>query len=321
MTFAAVTLDPANKSSYVTLSGGNLTAAVSGGTGRVTATRPITGKTYFEILVNNASSARIGFGCGYAYYANLNNALGSDYHGYGYDASGTVYYNGSSIKTLAAFAATNVIGVAIDPINGLAWFRINNGNWNNAVIGSENPVGAVGGIPLSNLMIGNGAGAGAMSFVPAVGGASSANFTAQFTSGSWTYSAPSGFSAISSYGVSAANSASPQNMCITTTKPSAGVVCKHPATKRGGKQFTVGNAGSPLGAAVSISGNVKEAGSNVARTVFLFDNNTGELLDKVLSDPSTGNFTILARGRSQVICVALDPTSFQAQVYDRLTPA
>jgi hypothetical protein len=286
------TFDAARKGSSVTLSNGNLTATVSSGTGSVGSNTRVSGLTYFEMVVGATltGSSRIGL---YATKFTTSGLLGVDLSGIGYDSGGTVKINNTTVATIATFTTSSNIGVAVDPINRLIWFRVGGGNWNNDVIGNQNPVGAVGGISYDSC---------AAVMCAAWGGSATSSVTAQFTSASWTYSAPTGFSA------------------LDTLQSSATPVSKRPLAYHSEPVFTPGNAGSPSTASVAISGTLTEAGSNVARKVRLYDANTGALLGTTTSNGSTGAFSIPALARSNVYAVAFDPTSYRALVYDQLTP-
>ncbi len=77
---------------------------------------------------------------------------------------------------------------------------------------------------------------------------------------------------------------------------------------------------SPAGTGTNAAGTVKEGAVLVAsKKVWVLDNKTKLLLGTALSDGS-GVFSIPALGRSLVDVLAEDPTTFQAQIYDRVIP-
>ena len=240
-------------------------------------------------------------------YQNAN--VGADVWSCGYDTNGNVYINNSSVASLASWSAGANISVALDTVNRTIWFRVNGGNWNNNT--AYDPATNTGGIDVSGMPGGN--------YYPAFGSASSAAGTAAFLSAAWTYSAPSGFAAMSDV-APVERSAGRRDYQATSLAVASPVQRNSTPTQRT-VAFTAGAAGSPLGSGVSVSGTVQELGVNVSRKLYVYDHSNGELLDTTTSDGSTGAFTVLARSRNQVFVVAMDPTTYQAQVYDRITPA
>jgi len=307
MPLVATTLDPSNKGGNAALSSGNLTATFSG-SANVAATRSAVGPAYFEV-VTTSGTPRVGVAQSAPGTSYRNSNLGADVLSLGYDSGGSVYVNGSSVATLASWSAGANIGVAIDTGLQAIWFRVNGGNWNNNA--SYSPVTGVGGISLSSLLGTN--------YFPAVGAGGSAACNLLFLAGSWAYSAPSGFSAMSSATIQTGRSST--RRVLHKTPLACGGRTGGVANRYGGIGFTTGLAGSPLGPRVKVSGTVQENGSSAARTVFVYDQNTGALLGKTKSDPTTGAFSLLCLGRGKVFVVALDSPSYQAQVYDNITPA
>lgn len=312
MTLAPTTFDPYNKSGNFTLSGGNLVATITSGSGPVFATRLAGGPVYFEVNTSNAysGSPRVGFGVGNTYISSSSN-LGTDNYGLGYDTNGNVYLNNAVLSAIATWSAGANISVALDPKHQTVWFRVNGGNWNNS--GTANPATNTGGISLATMP--------GASYYPAVGAAASASFTAAFLSGSWTYSAPSGFSAMSSVTPAGATANAKEGFGSTYSVASRSQHNINDMKKSRGMIFTPGNVGSPLPAGVSISGTIKEGTTAVAKVVRLYDGLTGALLETTTSDGSTGAFSLLGHSRANVFAVAFDPNTYQAIVFDRLTPA
>lgn len=189
---ATATWDTFYKGAAVTLSGSNLIATVSSDTGSVRTNLRLSGKTYFEVVLGAtlSGSSRVGMvGSGYRFDTTL---LGSstDNTGIGYDKGGTVVLNNATVATIATYTTSSNIGVAIDTFNQKIWFRVDAGNWNNDVIGNQNPALNVGGISIAAI-------SGTMS--PAWGGSATSSTTLQANSASWTNTAPSGFSSIETY--------------------------------------------------------------------------------------------------------------------------
>lgn len=117
--------------------------------------------------------------------------LGQDAKGLGYYSNAGVYNNGSQLATYATFASGQLACVAIDLGNRKAWWRLGTGgNWNNDVIGNQNPATNTGGqtVPAGTIY-------------PAVCIAHYTDInTAAFASASWSGTAPAGFGPFDSTG-------------------------------------------------------------------------------------------------------------------------
>lgn len=312
------TLDPNNKSSGFALSGGNL-VATSSALATVAATRTVTGPTYGEVTVTTLTGViSIGF-VNRAYNMASGTILGTDNNGIGYKSGGTVVLNNVTLATIAAYVQGNVIGWAINPAGTLVWFRVGAGNWNNDVIANQNPVGNVGGISIGTMNLGT--------LLPAVGcSATGAVLTANL-SGAFANAAPTGYITIDTCAATAVNATVPVGASFTTptTSTPAAVTptAEAKASNLGMGRSTALNGGqfSPAGAITAAAGTVKQNGSNVAKEVRLYDTYNGDFLGVTTSDGTTGAFSIPALGRTQVDVVAKDPTNYQAQVFDRVTPS
>ena len=310
MTLVTTTFDPNNKSSAFTLSNSNLTAVVTSGTGTVRSTRSCPGLTYFEIATSNVYSGTPRVGIANP-GGNLNDNLGVDNYAVGYNSTGNVYINGTSVASVGSWSAGANIGIAVDTIYQVVWFRVNGGNWNGNV--SYTPGGTVtGGISLTT-MTGN-------QYMPAIGAVASAGFTANFLSGSWSYSAPSGFVAISSVVLSANYSGNTYQFSHTANVSTGSQRLTQAGDNSGCIGFTPGNASSPLAANVTVSGSIEVLSSPSAKLVTVYDQKTGQYLGSTTSNVSTGDFSLLCNGRGQVFVVAQDPTTYQALIYDNITP-
>lgn len=191
-TSSTVTWNPSDKSSRVTLSGLNLVARKTAGTtatwdmARATLGRS-SGKYYFEVrcvrLSGVDNNIMIGVAKSTSPLDTASGFPGGDANGYGvYLLNGNKFNAGSGAAYSSAWDGDTVIGVAVDLTSGKIW------------IANENTYGA-GGNP--------GAGTGEAfsglsgTFFPAASMLNVNVFdcTGRFSSGSFTYSAPAGFSA------------------------------------------------------------------------------------------------------------------------------
>jgi hypothetical protein len=309
--------DTNNKSAGVALSGTSLVATITSGVSGVAATHTLSGLTYFEVTIGTTLSGTVAIGLVNRFWSNATGAIiGSDANSVGYQQNGLVRLNGVTLTTIATYAASACIGVAIDPANRLIWFRVNGGNWNNDVIANQNPVGMVGGISLATLSSGG--------VFPAFGGTTTSpnqSGTATFTSG-FTYAAPTGYGSVDTIAcrtVMCDKAVSAKAVPTTGYSNRCGSMGANALVITGGWYGSLG-FWSPASPATTISGTVTELGAPVARTVFLYEQATGLYLGKTTSDPTTGSFSIPALGRKKVFVVGVD-APYQALVFDQLTPA
>ena len=110
---SSCTWNPADKDADVTLSGSNLTAALTANSGSVRGTLGVSsGTMYFEVTLNNGDPGSIYIGC-----ANLSMAItalpGQDLNSVS-RFSNQMLSNGISIAAIAQPVLTNVVGVLID---------------------------------------------------------------------------------------------------------------------------------------------------------------------------------------------------------------
>lgn len=187
------TWDPTTITPFMVLSNGNLTAsntfggqdqwAFSNGTGT---------KIYFEEVVNVmvGPAANNGIGIGISDTTTVPQFfVGSTSHGAGYFPDGEFWTNNTNPISLASFGAGDNIGVAVDITNHKIWFRKNGGLWNNDILANQNPATGTGGLSITTV------GSPVFAVIDLRTDAGN-KATAQFASGSWTYAAPAGFSAI-----------------------------------------------------------------------------------------------------------------------------
>lgn len=142
------TFDPDNLQG-ATLSGGNLVAtnSVSADGGAKCVHLKKSGLLYFELLFNALSGGDSGGGiCG----------SGASFASLGADATfgaiqfknGNTYLNGS-LQFGNGAVSSQTLCVAVDFTHQKVWLRVNGGNWNNGVIGVQNPATNTGGMSTS----------------------------------------------------------------------------------------------------------------------------------------------------------------------------
>lgn len=194
---ATVTWDPLNKGSNIVLTNSNLTvsnasAGASTQFARSTTSRS-TGKYYVEMSVDNFTGGQTGPGLGACNASASVNALpGVDINGFvqtlGNNANfqGWWFNNVQQNNSLIATAIGQRLCMAFDIDNLKVWWRINNGNWNGN--GSADPAAGTNGWSLSSLAAGP-------YYLVGYSNRNDATGTLKPTSGDWSYSAPSGFSA------------------------------------------------------------------------------------------------------------------------------
>jgi hypothetical protein len=181
------TLNPSNKAATVALSIGNtvMTTGVASIYNAVGTIPMTTGKYYFEVetVSSDATYPVIGVASAAANVTGNNELGDAAVGGIGYRASGAVTQGGSTIQSYASWSsATNVAGCAYDADTGLVWFRASAG-WNGDPAAGT---GAAGWLNPTD---------GAALF--GVSGYSGAKPKAIFREADWTYSAPTGFVALS----------------------------------------------------------------------------------------------------------------------------
>jgi hypothetical protein len=194
---SAVTWDPANTDSVITLSSGNLIGActlpdISNRLSRATSSVSASSKKYWEVSNDTATEFTNAIGLGFvdsSFTIPQNNFLGVDSHSLGYyGVGGSVYTGGSEVVVWATITpGPKVISFALDTVNNKLWARVTGGNWNNDVIGNQNPATNTGGLVITQTAPLYPA------FVFRSASTQAFQVTGKFTSASWAYSAPSGF--------------------------------------------------------------------------------------------------------------------------------
>jgi hypothetical protein len=152
-TAATTTWNPSTKSTQITLSGGNLVATSSAGTGACafSVASQSTGKYYMEWTLTTKTGGAGTAGVGLAnssFPVDSGLFLGQNSDGIGCFDDGTIYLNGvSSGGVGATFTSGDVVCMAIDATGDLGWWRKNGGNWNNN--GAANPATGANGINIA----------------------------------------------------------------------------------------------------------------------------------------------------------------------------
>ncbi len=153
---ATTTWNNLDRDANITLTGGNLT--FTDGATAYSHVRSIashsSGKFYWEILCvfsGGTNNQTMGI-CNST--APLNNYLGSDTNSMGWIGDGRVLVNNVVITNIQVWLVGDVLCFAHDLGNNHIWFRTNGGNWNNDVIGNQNPATNTGGITTTGMAAG-----------------------------------------------------------------------------------------------------------------------------------------------------------------------
>ena len=291
--------------------GANLKVNINGA-GSTSSTRVLTSPlSYFEISSTTVTGT-MSLGLTSRYYnISTSNLIGYDYNGIGFNSSGAVKLNNSTLATIQTYTSGAVVGVAVDLLHQLIWFTTNGTSWNNDILANQNPVGAVGGISIAGI-------SPQSALFPAVGGsASGAASYANFSTSMFSYTPPTGFVSPDSTGVSAvwAQQDGPQH----SAWPSEGRV--QPVAIPTYQAVRSSDAYADRPSSTTISGTVKEGSTLVGgKTVMAFQTGTGVLVGTAKSAPTTGAYSIPTGGINNVFAVGFDPTTYQAEVDDNVTP-
>lgn len=111
----------------------------------------ISGKKYFELVPVAALSSATWLGIANSTFT-LGNSMVNNANAFFWRADGLAGYNSTNTSN-EAWSTTQNLSFAIDTINNKAWIRNNSGsgNWNNDVIGNQNPATNTGGISISGI--------------------------------------------------------------------------------------------------------------------------------------------------------------------------
>lgn len=180
----STTYNPSDKAASITLSGGDLTASISGssGTGNVfTIYSASTGKYYWETLINSADAGDTWYH-GVAISTEATSTNGRASSNFWLIQSQGIVYNGTAGSTYTGYSAGDRVMVAVDLSNTSIWFG-RNGTWFN----SGDPGAGTGAI-YTNV-------SGTVECVLgwSSGGPKNWNITSNFGGSAFTYTVPSGF--------------------------------------------------------------------------------------------------------------------------------
>ena len=172
-------------------SSNNLAFTVSTGSWRIASTTiPLSsGKYYFEVVISSIGSANIGVAT--HQIGSLTADLGVDAFGWGYENGGNKKNGNSSSSYGNSYTSGNVVQVAIDLDNKAIYFGKDN-TWQNSGDPTSGSSKTNAAFTNSDNSFGN------VPIMPVVALHTSGTATIRFDSDSWSHSAPSGYSAITS---------------------------------------------------------------------------------------------------------------------------
>lgn len=200
--YTGIGFNPFYKGVQYSLSTNHLTASNAGGRGVVLTVQGFSNATtikkpYCEIRVNSGSAPSIGI-ANHSVAINPpppgsgDGDLGSESNGWAYvDNFGSIFgYHNNSFPTYptpsVGYGSTDIIGIALDMVNGYVYFS-KNGSWLN-------------GASLSGIASGSGTGAaftgltGTLYFAVSNYGGNASSYTINTGTGGFTYTVPTGFS-------------------------------------------------------------------------------------------------------------------------------
>ena len=188
------TFDPSNTDSSLSLDGTDLICSMTGTTGNYSKSRSIgsfttSQKIYFEMVCTTVGGNNWCIAIG-----NSLQQLGGGAYVNAVPAHAIgIYANGYSGATTfcSTFTTSDVVSCAVDVSANLAWFRVRNLSWMDAIGGSQDPATASGGVDISTATT-----AGLPLFAFLQLNETSAIGTGVFGSSGWTQGAPSGFTQI-----------------------------------------------------------------------------------------------------------------------------
>lgn len=150
------------------------------------------GKVYVEFTCV-AKASNLTFGIANALWVPTTSGqyVGADANSISYLSNGQIFTGGSGSGSLGTFTTGDVICISVDVTNNKIWWRKGSGNWNNDVIGNQNPATALGGTSIAALTALNGT-----LYFAGAGNAVGDKFTFNAGNTSFAQTPPSGFSGV-----------------------------------------------------------------------------------------------------------------------------
>lgn len=186
---ATTTWNPSDKSTNITLSGGNLIANITGAVGgsiRAIANHS-TGKYFSSYVITSSSNNLIEIGMCNISYAVSGTTLGTSPNCAAVNATtGVLLINSAGVCTFATMTNGDVIDFAFNAGSTLLWFRKNGGAWLGNGGASPDPASGTNGCNISALTGAYYPAASLFTFV-------TTSVTANFGATAYTNAAPSGF--------------------------------------------------------------------------------------------------------------------------------
>lgn len=315
---ANTTWNPSDKSANITLSGSDLTASATAGTGGVrSVTGKRTGKWYVEFTCTVFTGSLSGVGIS-ALLTSLGAITQSSNTQSFVRLSGDIWKAGavtSPLLNIGSLASTDVVCMAVDLTNHQVWFRKNGGSWN-----------ATSGTDYDPTVNGTGIYFQADNSYLAMGSNANSNVvTVNVGDTAFAQAVPSGYSSgwddVSTVGVTDWN----------TTYPTVNTGVKYEVDPTQAAPTTAAVVAPYRGYAAwpgtySVSGTVKEGGVGVARVVRAYRRDTGEFVGETTS-AGDGTFSLQSAhaGNRQIYVIALDALGsapdYNAQIFDLVVPA
>lgn len=196
ITPSSTTWDSGNKSANITLTNSNLTATVgASGQSAVRATSSLSGtdKRYGELTIDAANAGAGNAVIGFANASfTFSSALIGTTNSFGYRMDGLILFNSGALGVCAVgFPAWNTgdnFSWAQDFGAKLFWARVNGGAWLGNVLGTSDPATGANGCDTSAVT---------GSLFPAFNSSTNTDaVTAKFSSSSWLFVAPSGYTQV-----------------------------------------------------------------------------------------------------------------------------
>ena len=298
----AVTFNPADKSTDITLSGGNLimtsNAANPGADGIARATVSFAnGNEYYESRQTAGNNSHFAAGWANATQA-LTTYLGSGLNGFGIEdtSPGQLLFNSFNNMFVTPPALNTWVGIAYNINLGLVWVTDDGINWNPNLAGTQNPATNSGGFPLTGI--------GAGPYFPAASaGGDTIVVTGQVNFGATTFAYPNNIALQNGYSPVQAPCAATAATAYSLVGPKTGVVGSTTAN------FTVQSNGN-LAAAVTVTPNDSGNGGSFVPASCPLSNGNATSCQFTYTPANAGTFNIATTNSDALIDP--NPISFTA---------